>query len=126
MLDQYRRMEVETATPGELILMVYDSTIRSLEKAKFKLSQNKVEEANEFLFKAQDCIAELMNALNLDVGDIAKSLHRLYTFMLNHLNDVMVKKQRKSIDETIALLNSLKETWEEILKRETGRIVVQA
>ncbi len=126
MLDQYLRIQVETATPGELVLMVYESTIRSLEKAKLKLSKNNVEEANESLFKAQNAIAELIGALNLEVGEIATSLHNLYSFMLRKLNDAVIKKQKNPIDEVITLLNSLKEAWEEVVKRGTKGIVVQA
>ena len=51
MLDQYRQMQVDTATPGELVVMVYECAIRSLEQAKLKLSRNHVEEANECLFR---------------------------------------------------------------------------
>ena len=126
MLDQYLKMQVETATPGELLLMVYEGAIRSLEKAKLKLSKNSIEEATELLFKAQDAIAELIGALNLEAGEVANSLYNLYSFMLRKLNDAAIKKQKNLIDEVIGLLNSLKEAWEEVVKRGTKGIVVQA
>ncbi len=126
MIDQYRQIQVETATPGELILMVYDIAISSLKKARLKLSEGNLEEANNSLLKAQNAIAELMCALNLDVDEIAKSLYSLYAYMLRRLNDSVIRKQAKPIDEVVNLLSSLKEAWEEIVKRETGGVAVQA
>ncbi len=126
MLEQYLQIQVETATPGELVLLVYDSTIRSLEKAKLKLSKDREEDANELIYKAQNAIAELMSSVNLDVGEISNSLYSLYSFMLRHLNDAIMQKQRKCIDDVINLLNNLKGAWEEIVRREPNGSIIQA
>ena len=113
---KYRETQIMTASPGELIIMLYDGAIKYASQAKIYLSGRDIEKANNSLLKAQDIIAELMGSLNLDVGKIAKDLYALYEYMLYKLTMANIKKDDKAVEEVIGLLSTLRSAWEQIVR----------
>ena len=101
--QDYRRTQIMTASPMQLILMLYDEAIRSLTAAEKAFDQQveptaRFEAINNNLLHAQDIITEL--ALSLDMekgGNIAGNLQRLYEFMVHHLSEANTKKERSPV-----------------------------
>ena len=123
--QSYKQTLIMTASPMELILMLYDEAIKSLSKAEnaFKLEgPERIEEINNNLIHAQDVITEL--AVSIDVekgGEIAENLHRLYDFMLNHLTKANASKIIMPIIDVRKLLSDLRETWKQVAENEPRR-----
>lgn len=115
--QQYETQKVMSASPMELILMLYDGGLRSLASAlaAFDL-EDEIERMNgthEHLLRSQDFITEL--ACSLDVergGELAVQLNRLYEFMLHHLAKANSTKQRKPVEEVRKMLLELRDSWE--------------
>jgi len=105
-------------TPGELILMVYDGAIEYLKKAEEMLNKGDMEGKQKMLFRAQDCITELMSSLNMDAGEIANSLYRLYDYSNRRLAQANVQAQGEPIKEVLSILSELKKGWNEAVQRE--------
>jgi flagellar protein FliS len=115
--SRYRRSQIDTASPGKLVIMLYEGAIRFLNEARECLSQKDLEKANNRLIRAQDIISELMMSLNMkEGGQIASSLYRLYDYLKWRLVEANISKNPDLIDEAIRIMSSLKEAWEEAVK----------
>jgi flagellar secretion chaperone FliS len=87
--DAYRRMEAESRSPMELVVMLYDGAIRFVGDAKNAIARNDVRARTEATRRALDIVSELQNTLNVEEGgDIARELDRLYSYMSTKLLDV--------------------------------------
>ncbi|MBN1676884.1 MAG: flagellar export chaperone FliS [Kiritimatiellae bacterium] len=125
--EDYRRTHVMTASPMELILMLYDEAIRSLTTAEKALAvtgddPGRFEAINNALLHAQDVITELSVSLDMERGgEIAVNLQRLYDFMVHHLAEANAKKALQPVKDVREMLNDLREAWEQVTKKELPR-----
>jgi flagellar protein FliS len=116
-LRSYRETQIKTATPGKLILMLYDGAIKHLNQALQDMSTEpqRYDSISNSLIKAQDIIAELMISLDFDRGgEIAKNLFSLYVFMNRRLLDGNIRKDRAPVEEVKTLLTELRGAWAEV------------
>ena len=64
----YRQTQAQTATPGELIVMLYQGAARFIVRGIEGIESDNVEVAHTYLVKAQAVIAELQSSLDVDGG----------------------------------------------------------
>ena len=115
--DKYLRSQVESATPGMLVVMLYDGAIKFLNSYKYKVETNSFAEAFNNKMKAQNIIYELSASLNMEVGEISENLYRLYDYMMDKLISVdVLAKEVDSVDEVIRLLSELRVAWKEAVE----------
>jgi flagellar protein FliS len=116
-LRSYKETQIKTATPGKLILMMYDGAIKSLNQALQDMDNEhrRYDSISNSLIKAQDIITELMISLDFDRGgEIAKNLFGLYVFMNRRLLDGNIKKDKAPLEEVKTLLIELRGAWAEV------------
>lgn len=118
---KYREMQVTTATPGQLLLMLYDGAIRFCRDACVALEAGKTEESHRLLLRAQDIVAELMSTLNFEAGPMAQNLYNLYEYMQRRLIEANVKKDRQVVEEVVELLDGLREAWHTAVHSSSNR-----
>ena len=109
---QYRQVQINTASPGKLILMLYQGAIKALKKAIDLIDRKEFGEKGDQLIKAQDIIMELNLALDMKTGDIANSLNQLYLYAYRKLVVANLEVDKEAIQEVIGLLENLYEAWE--------------
>lgn len=120
--DQYKNMQVQTATPGQLILMLYEGAVKFSKMAKKAILEKDMGTANKYLIKVQDIVTELMISLDMKTGgEIAKNLYSLYDYMLTRLLDANMKKDEKIVDEVMQMIDDLREAWT-LAVRQTGGV----
>ena len=112
----YRHASIDTADQGKLILIAYDVAIKNCKLAieKFDLA-GRIEERTKHLFKAQDAVAELLAALRMDVGEVARNLYKLYDYMLRSLVDAGIRNNRGKVVEVLGYLENLRSAWDEAI-----------
>ncbi|MBD3346915.1 MAG: flagellar export chaperone FliS [Chitinivibrionales bacterium] len=112
----YRTVNVDTADQGKLILIAYDVAIKHC-KLSIELfdEKDKIEQRTRHLFKAQDAISELMSALNMDTGEIALNLYRLYEYLMHNLIQANVKSSKSFVEDTLKHLYTLRDAWNEAI-----------
>ncbi len=111
----YKKLQVETAGPIGLIVMLYDRAIVLLNKAKDEISGQQYEAKGCTLDKASEIIYELITTLDKDKGgEIASSLEGLYNFILREITNANSKLNTKSLDNAIKILSELRESWESL------------
>ena len=113
---QYQRTQAETATPGELVLMMYNGAIKFLGSARQSLEMQDLEATNRQLLRAQEIILELMISVDVNVGPVARNLFDLYEFMHRHLVKANIKKDGQMIGEVEQLLRDLVPAWEQAVQ----------
>ena len=112
----YQRAATETASPAQLIVMLYAGCIRFSALGKTAIEQKDFTTSRENLLKAQAIIAELMGSLNLSIGDLATNLMRLYDYMYRRLIDANIRRDAEAAAEVEGLLRGLLPAWEEAVK----------
>jgi len=114
-------MQVQTAPAENLVLMLYDGALRFARQAKVSLAEGRMQDAHNDLTRAQDILGELMGSLNMDVGDVAHNLFKLYEFIQYRLIVANVRKSAEPIDDVLQLLGDLRATWAEAIRDARGR-----
>ncbi|VBB05547.1 flagellar protein flis [Lucifera butyrica] len=114
--DHYKRMQVETASQGRLIIMLYDGALKNLHTAQASIAAKNIEQAHRSLIKAQNIVSELNNTLNMEAGgEVAQNLRKLYQFVNRRLVQANVSKDTALIQDAIDVLSTLKEGWDAII-----------
>ena len=113
----YQTANIDTADQGKLILIAYDVAIKHCRLALELFSdKKKMEERMKHIFKVQDAVAELMSALKIDVGQIAKNLYRLYEYMNWRLVNASIKQKAEYIEEVLGYLVDLRAAWKDAIE----------
>lgn len=121
--QSYRQVATRTASPGQLVLMLYEGAIRFLERAQagFDL-EDPVEfntTINNNILRAQDIIRELDYSLNVDQGgELAIQLRRLYDYFDRLLLEANLRKDPKGIGEVIQRITELRDAWATMLSQQ--------
>lgn len=116
--QQYNQNAIETASPEQLLLMLYDGAIRFTRQAIIAIEQNDQKAKLGRISKVFAIIIEFSNTLNHDIGgEIAADLDGLYHFMLRELNKARSETDDKRLRVVEGLLVDLRKTWgEAVLK----------
>ena len=108
---RYRQIETETADGLDLVIMLYRGAIRMLGQAEDGIQEGATTEVHNWLVRVQDIVNELSLTLNLDAGEVAVNLRRLYDYMLERLVEANILKDLEPVREVKALLTDLLDAW---------------
>jgi flagellar protein FliS len=112
--QSYRESAVLTATPEQLVVMLYDGAGRFLRQAEVVMGEGVYSQASERLSRAEAIIDELLGTLNMDAGDISIQLQSIYLFCKRHLAEARVHRDARRIADVRNLLAELREGWAQI------------
>lgn len=81
----YQQNSIQTASPGELTMMLYNGCLKFIRLAKKGIENENIEQKNVNIQKAQNIINELMVTLNPEV-EISNQMRPLYDYMNRQLD----------------------------------------
>jgi flagellar protein FliS len=111
----YERTYVETADQRQLILMLYDGSIRFMRKGIARIEANDIEAAHNYLVRSRDILAELLATLKPEkAGEVGMNLKRLYVYVFNRLVEANLTKNKEFVAECVRLMSTLREGWAQI------------
>ncbi|EFV78514.1 MULTISPECIES: flagellar export chaperone FliS [Cytobacillus] len=113
--QSYQQNSVNTASPGELTLMLYNGCLKFIHQAKKAIMDNNIEAKNTNIQKAQNIIQELMVTLNMDV-EVSQNMMSLYDYMNRRLIEANVKSETGILDEVEGLVTEFRDTWKEVIQ----------
>ena len=114
----YRDNAVLTATPGHLVVMLYDGAQRFLRQARSAIEGHEIERAHNSLRRAELIIAHLDTVLDYEHDRaFAERLSSVYRFCLAHLARARLDLDASKVAEVSTLLVDLRSAWAEA---ETG------
>ena len=113
---------MQTAPPGQLVLMLYEGAIRFLDRALAGFLHDDPLQFNETINnniqKAQNIIRELNNSLDRSVGELADHLSRLYEYMDRRLMESNMRKEVDGIREVVTRLTVVRDAWATMLQNQ--------
>lgn len=107
----YKRVQTETAAPGQLIVLLYDALLKNLLRAELGLSEGKPELVHESLLTAQEVVLELTSSLDRSIQPIANQLGELYDYFYRRLVEINLDKQLAPVQELIPMVRQLRDAW---------------
>jgi flagellar secretion chaperone FliS len=120
----YRANAVLTASPGQLVLMLYDGVLKALAIAREGFATppddpRRIQVINEQLLKAQAILNELQSGLNMEAGgEFARTMHRLYDYHNRRLLEANLRKQLEPVVEVEKLVRELRDAWAQMLSQQ--------
>ena len=108
----YRQTQVLTASGVQLIVLLYDSAIQAIELASDGITRRHQPDKARFLGRAVGIVSELSNVLDFEQGgEIAKSLYRLYDYMLSEFTQANLRNDARHLVGPLRCLKELREGW---------------
>src|SRR6185503_15918794 len=101
----YREASVMTASPEQLVVMLYDGAGRFLRQAEGAMNGGGTWlQASQKLSRAEAIIDELLATLDMDAGDIAERLQAIYVFCKTRLIEARLERDPGRVDQVARLL----------------------
>lgn len=110
----YRETSIKTASPLKLVVILYDEAIYQIETAMkiFESDRKQYDVINNAIGKTQDIITELMVSLDMEQGELAQNLFRLYMYINRVLSDANINKEPgDDLSMAREILQELRESW---------------
>lgn len=118
----YRESAVMTASPTQLVVMLYDGAGRFLRQAVALQQEGRATEANAPLARAQAIVEELLATLDVERGgEIATRLQAIYVFALGVFTDQRFKPDPEELTKIVELLAELRQSWAQIATQDAPR-----
>ena len=116
--DAYIRQKIMTASPVELIVMLFEGLKKDMFQAQRAIRKNDMENAKLKIMHAQDIVAELASSLDLNV-EMSADLLDIYEFVIIELESVFNNKDADKLDALMEIAGTFKDTWNEIQAQQT-------
>jgi flagellar secretion chaperone FliS len=121
----YKSAAVTTATPGQLVLMLFDGALRFLSAALYGFELEgvgeRIEQINNNTIKTQKILRELQGSLDLKVGgEFAQRMYALYDYMVEQLIRANLAKDPEPIRLVERLLREIRDAWAQMLEQSTA------
>jgi flagellar secretion chaperone FliS len=117
---RYLEASINSATPEELIIKIYDALLLFARQAieMMESQPGNIQGRHDLLRRAQRACALLMGSLRLDIdSDIPGNLFRIYEFWHRQLVAANMQGDPERVREVLPAMIELRETWIEALKR---------
>jgi flagellar protein FliS len=111
--DRYLQDSINTATPGRLLVMLYDRLVMDLVQGEEGLRTGDREQANERITHAQEIILELRATLDVDAWAGAAGLAGLYGFLVTELIQANIQRDADKVATCRGLVEPLRDAWRE-------------
>ncbi|HLI47937.1 MAG TPA: flagellar export chaperone FliS [Chthonomonas sp.] len=123
---RYRKTQIETASPAQLVLLLYEGAIRFCDQALEAMAQKNLTAQHANLVKAQEIIGELIGSLNQEAGgELAVNLRRIYLYMLEQLVLANLYDKQEGVQLVRDMLQSLHDAWAEAAQKLLEQTVLQ-
>lgn len=112
---QYREVEVLTASPAQLVVILYDHLLVNLRRAHIAMEAGNVEMRSTLLGKARLVLSELLSTLDREQGgEIADHLSGLYAFLFNELVDLGSRPDTARLERVTGMVGELRDAFAQI------------
>jgi len=87
-IDSYRQNEIQSRSPLELVVMLYDGALRFTSEARDAMVRGDIRARQQHLSRAMAIVSELQSTLDMETGgEVAEHLDNLYGFVRDRLID---------------------------------------
>lgn len=111
----YQNNTVQTASPAELTLMLYEGAIKFCNIALMGLEQDDLQKTNDNIIKAQKIIVEFRATLDTKYP-VSKDFDVVYDYIYRRLIDANIAKDREILEEALQYIREMRDTWKEVMR----------
>lgn len=119
----YQTNSVQTASPQELSLMLYNGCLKFIKLARKAFDEKNIEAKNTNLTKAQAIINQFRITLDMDV-ELSKDLDALYVFIHEQLVKANIQNNLEALQNAEDMVLELRDTWKQMMKQTTAPVNV--
>ena len=110
--QRYQSVQINTSTPGEVLLAVYDGLFKFLLRARHGFETGRRGEAGEAVSRAHAILSELMLALDpRHAPELCVNLTALYDFAMARLLEANRQQDASGIADVIRVLTPVREAF---------------
>lgn len=111
-LSTYHQTHVQSRTPLELVVMLYDGALKFLRLTREAIERRDLPARRDASSRALAIVSELQSTLNMaEGGEIAQCLDELYGFVNLRILDATRDNTAAPLDEAVRVLETLRESW---------------
>ena len=112
----YNNSKIQTATPAELTLLLYEGAIKFTNIAIVAMEKNDVQKAHDNIMKTENIIEEFQATLDHKYP-VAKDFDAVYSYLLKRLFDANIRKDPEILEEGLRHLRTMRDTWKEVMAK---------
>ena len=117
-------LRISQANPTEMVVVLYDMLLCYLRDGESALEQKDEEELRAAVRRAQGCLGELMNSLNMKY-DPAPALRKLYGYCIRELAAAEAGRKARPLQEIRRIITSLRDAYGQIAGRNSAGAVMR-
>ncbi|WP_227002536.1 flagellar export chaperone FliS [Salicibibacter kimchii] len=110
----YQQNAFQTASPGELTLMLYNGCLKFIRLSVNAVEKNDYEAKNINVTKAQKIIRELMVTLRVE-NETTQQMLQLYDFAYDALVRANINNDVNALEEAASIITDFRDTWKEVI-----------
>lgn len=115
-LQRYKAVKIQTASPAQIMIMLYDGAIRFSLVAKKKIEDKDYAAKGTYIGKVQAIVSELMSSLDFSIApELCSRLEQLYIYIIEQLTISNLELKTEPLDVVVELLKTLRDGWSEAL-----------
>ncbi len=115
---------VSQANRSELVVVIYEAFLDSVEDGKKYLQADQISEARREIQRARDFLTELMGSLDLQY-EISYYLRRLYIYSYRELCQGVALRDTERLDNAIKVIQNLLPAFREVAKQDDSEPVME-
>lgn len=112
----YKQNSVNMASSQQLLLMLLDGAVKYTKIARMAILNKDIARAHKELVRVQDIFLELMITMDKNTKYM-EDLYNIYDFIKNELVKANIKKDITIIDNTLPLIEEIRDMWYEVDKK---------
>jgi len=111
----YRQTQVQSRSPLELVVMLYDGAIRDMTAAKAAMARRDLANKRQAMSRALAIVSELQSTLNMkEGGEVAQRLDSLYGYVNGRLLEANMHGHVGALEDAISVFTTVREAWAQI------------
>lgn len=123
--NQYQKNQILSASPDQILLMLYDGAVRFTRLAMHGLENDDPAIVHHGVAKTVAIITEFSNSLDHKIGgQISENLDALYSYMIRELICANLNKDPEKLKIVEKLLVDLRSTWAEAIRSQNSMKMV--
>lgn len=112
----YQGTKINTASPAELTLMLYEGAIKFCNIALLGFETKDFEKVSNSIIKVQNIITELRATLDFKYAP-AKDFDVVYEYIGGLLVQANIKKDPELVNQALDQVREMRDLWKEIMKQ---------
>lgn len=111
----YKNNSIQTASPAELTLMLYEGAIKFSNIAIMAIEKGDIQKAHDNIVKTENIIMEFRSTLDHKYP-VWEDFDRVYDYIYRRLVEANMKKDKEILEEALGYIREMRDTWKDVMK----------